>query len=275
MTSLSLLFLRQRCNNGQATGLSVANVGRGLTSSLCANSIKAMESREIYNELTDAVIERPVAFSVGKERMNLFHASLGKMYLVARLLDSMKVSQQRLSEDPFSEAARLCRFSRENVARLISFYTVKDKEDHFNNELIEHRCSILSTLNDEELATLLMIVLTQDSSDRFIKEYGIDKERQLVQKIVKHKRDKGNLSFGGKTVYGTLIDSACERYGWSFDYVVWGISYTNLRMITADSVVSMYLSKEDMKKLHVSADREVIDASDPKNFEKIKAMLEE
>ena len=207
--------------------------------------------------------------------MNLFHASLGKMYLVARLLDSMKVSQQRLSEDPFSEAARLCRFSRENVVRLISFYTVKDKEDHFDNELIEHRCSVLSTLDDEELATLLMIVLTQDSSDRLIKEYGIDKERQLVQKIVKYKRDKGNLSFGGKTVYGTLIDSACERYGWSFDYVVWGISYTNLRMITADSVVSMYLSKDDMKKLHVSADREVIDASDPKNFEKIKAMLEE
>lgn len=248
---------------------------RGLTPSLCANSKKAMESREIYNELTDAIIERPVAFSVGKERMNLFHASLGKMYLVARLLDSMKVSQQRLSEDPFSEAARLCRFSRENVVRLISFYTVKDKEDHFDNELIEHRCSILSTLDEKELATLLMMVLTQDSSDRFIKEYGIDKERQLVQKIVRYKRDKGNLSFGGKTVYGTLIDSACERYGWSFDYVVWEISYTNLRMITADSVVSMYLSKDDMKKLHVSADREVINASDPKNFEKIKAMLEE
>ena len=207
--------------------------------------------------------------------MNLFHASLGKMYLVARLLDSMKVSQQRLSEDAFSEAARLCKFSRDGVVRLIAFYTLKEKEDHFNNELIEHRCSILSTLDDKELTTLLMIVLTQDSSDKFIKEYGIDKERQIVQRIVKYKQEKGNLSFGGKTVYGTLIDSACERYGWSFDYVVWGISYTNLRMITADSVVSMYLSKEDMKKLHVSADREIINASDPKNFEKIKAMLEE
>lgn len=229
----------------------------------------------MYNELTDAVIERPVDFSVGKKRLNLYQASLGKMFLVTRLLDSMKVSQQRLSEDAFSEAARLCRFNRENVVRLIAFYTVKYKEDHFNNELIEQRCSILSTLDDDELTTLLMIVLTQDSSDKFIKEYGIDKEKQIVQRIVKYKQDKGNLSFGGKTVYGTLIDSACERYGWSFDYVVWGISYTNLRMITADSVVSMYLSKDDMKKLHVSADREVIDASDPKNFEKIKAMLEE
>lgn len=225
--------------------------------------------------MTDAVIERPVAFSVGKERLFLYPASLGKMYLVAKMLDSMNVSQQRLSEDAYSEAARLCRYNREGVVRLIAFYTVREKDDHFDNTLIEHRCAVLSGLEDKDLATLLVVVLTQDCSDRFIKEYGIDKEKQIVQRIVRYKQDNGNLSFGGKTIYGTLIDSACERYGWSFDYVVWGISYTNLRMITADSVVSMYLSKEDMKKLHVSADREVINASDPKNFERIKAMLEE
>lgn len=234
-----------------------------------------MESMDIYNELTDAVIERPVSFSVGEEKLFLYHASLGKMYMVAKLMDSMNVRQQKLLNDPFSEAARLCRFNRGEVARLIAFYTVREKDDHFNEELIESRSQVLSSLDDKDLATLLMVVLTQDSSDRFIKEYGIDKERQTVQRIVRYKQDKGNLSFGGKTVYGTLIDSACERYGWSFDYVVWGISYTNLRMITADSVVSMYLSKDDMKKLHVSADREVISASDPKNFERIKAMLEE
>lgn len=234
-----------------------------------------MDSREIYNELTDAIIERPVSFSVGKERMCLYPASLGKMYMVARLLDSMKVSHQRLSEDAFAEAVRLCRYRRDGAARLIAFYTVRERDDHFDNDLIDHRSSVLSSLDDNDLASLLVVVLTQDSSDRFIKEYGIDKEKQLVQKIVRYKQEKGNLSFGGKTVYGTLIDSACERYGWTFDYVVWGISYTNLRMITADSVVSMYLSKDDMKKLHVSADREVIDASDPENFERIRKMLEE
>ena len=207
--------------------------------------------------------------------MFLFPASLGKMFLVARVLDSMKVSQERLQKDPFSEAARLCKLERASVLRLIAFYTVREKDDHFDQFLIDNRISVLSALDEKELSTLLVMALTQDCSDKFIKEYGIDKERQLVQRIVKHKQEKGNLTFCGKTVYGTLIDTACERYGWSFDYVVWGISYTNLRVITADSVVSMYLSKEDMRKLHVSADREVIDASDPKNFEKIKAMLEE
>lgn len=234
-----------------------------------------MKSRDTYYELIDAVIERPVSFSVGKEQMFLYPASLGKMYIVAKILDSLNVSSLAILEDAFTEAARLCRYKREDAIRLIAFYTVNKKEDHFDNSLIQNRCSVLSSLDNEELATLLMVVLTQDSSEHFIKEYGIDKEKQTVQRIIKYKNEKGNLSFGGRTVYGTLIDSACERYGWSFEYVVWGISYTNLRMITADSVVSMYLSNEDMKKLHISADREVIDASDPKNFERIRKMLEE
>ena len=234
-----------------------------------------MVSRDTYFELIDAVIERPVPFSVGKEQLFLYPASLGKMYMVAKILDSLKVNVSAVADDAYSEAVRLCKYKRADSIRLIAYYTVKDKEDHFKIDLIDGRCSILSSLDDSEIATLLVLVLTNENSDRFIKEYGIDKERQIVQKIIKHKRENGNLSFGGKTVYGTLIDSVCERYGWSFDYVVWGISYTNLRMITADSVVSMYLSKEDMKKLHISADREVIDASDPKNFERIKALLEE
>lgn len=234
-----------------------------------------MESRDTYYELIDAVIERPVPFSVGKEQMFLYPASLGKMYIVAKILDSLHVSNDAMANDAYSEAVRLCKYKRNDAIRLIAFYTVNTREDHFNADLIQSRCSALSVLDDAEIATLLVLVLTNDSSDKFIKEYGIDKERQIVQKIVRYKRDNGNLSFGGKTVYGTLIDSVCERYGWSFEYVVWGISYTNLRMITADSVVSMYLSKEDMKKLHISADREVIDASDPKNFERIKALLEE
>lgn len=234
-----------------------------------------MVSRDTYYELIDAVIERPVPFSVGKEHLFLYPASLGKVYIVAKILDSLNVSSDAMANDSYSEAVRLCKYKRNDAIRLIAFYTVNTREDHFNADLIQSRCSILSDLDDDEIATLLVLVLTNDSSDKFIKEYGIDKERQIVQKIIRHKRDNGNLSFGGKTVYGTLIDSVCERYGWSFEYVVWGISYTNLRMITADSVVSMYLSKEDMKKLHISADREVIDASDPKNFERIKALLEE
>ena len=38
---------------------------------------------------------------------------------------------------------------------------------------------------------------------------------------------RSSIAFGGKSIWGTLIDAACERYGWSYQYVLWGISYSN------------------------------------------------
>lgn len=45
--------------------------------------------------------------------------------------------------------------------------------------------------------------------------------RELSKKV------QNQYVFGGKSIWGALIDAACERYGWTFDYVVWGISYNN------------------------------------------------
>ena len=49
----------------------------------------------------------------------------------------------------------------------------------------------------------------------------------------------------------------CERYGWSLDYALWGISLINLNMLTNDKVVSVYLSKEESKKAAIPQNRNV------------------
>lgn len=69
-----------------------------------------------------------------------------------------------------------------------------------------------------------------------------------------------------------MIDTACQRYGWTFEYVVWGISYANLQLLLADSVTSIYLSDEERKRVNIPQDRDIINADDPANMAKIKAM---
>ena len=91
---------------------------------------------------------------------------------------------------------------------------------------------------------------------------------------IKARNDKNNLTFGGKTVYGSLIDAACERYGWTKDYVVWGIDYTSLRLMLADKVNSVYCSEDEMKKLPASVrntNEEVIKPT-KENMERIMSM---
>lgn len=75
-------------------------------------------------------------------------------------------------------------------------------------------------------------------------------------------------------LYGLLIDFACQRYGWTMDYVLWGISYVNLNMLFADAITTVYLSEEERKKLG-RGDGEVINADDPRNRDLIRRMISE
>lgn len=59
------------------------------------------------------------------------------------------------------------------------------------------------------------------------------------------------------------------------NYVVWGISYANLKMLLADAITTIYLTAEERKELNIFDNKEHINADDPKNRELIKAMLED
>ena len=82
------------------------------------------------------------------------------------------------------------------------------------------------------------------------------------------KKDKGSIVFGGKSQFGALLDFAFERYGWTKEYVVWGIDYPTLRMALSDRVTSVYVSDEEWKRIPLWAkqkeDEERINGDDAK-----------
>ena len=86
------------------------------------------------------------------------------------------------------------------------------------------------------------------------------------------KKDSNQITFFGKSVFGSLIVPACEKLNMTPQQVVWEISYNYLQMLMADAVTTVYLSDDEMKKARVSKSREVIKADDPRNYAKIKAM---
>lgn len=213
-------------------------------------------------DLADAIIERPQGFQIGHRQFYLYPVSLGKMYLLARLVDSLEVKKENLKVNPFLEALRLVREKRDVVCRLIAYHTCRTKEEVFNNVLIKQRTNLLAKESDSDLTTVLIMVLQSEKTSVYIKKLGIDKEQERLHKVMKVKDMKNVLSFGGQSIYGTLIDAACDRYGWSYDYVVWGISYTSLRLMLADCIKTITLSDKERKKVHVSIDNEVVNGND-------------
>ena len=234
-----------------------------------------MEDRQLLEmNIADTIIERPVGFNIGSQQFYLYPPTLGMTYHLARLIKSLEADARLISANPYLEAIRLCTEKKEIVCRILSNYTFNRKEDVFDGIKVEVRAKEFSELAAEELATIFTIVLSGDNTEEFIKYFGIDKERLERSRIAAVKKDNSSVTFGGNSTYGTLIDFACQRYGWTMDYVMWGISYANLKMLMADAITTIYLSEEERKLLGRGVG-EVINADDPRNRELIRRMIGE
>lgn len=230
----------------------------------------------IEMDIADTIMEKPVSFSIGNRHFYIYPPTLGKTYLLARLFKELDANDSVITTNPYMEALRLCQMKKDIVCRVLAYSTYSKKIELFDSRKINVRAAFFSKqLDMKELATLLVLILTGDNVESYIKYFGIDRERSERKRIADVKKDNGGLTFGGNSVYGTLIDFACQRYGWTVDYVVWGISYANLRMLMADAITTIYLTSEERKALNIFDDKEHINADDPKNRELIKSILED
>lgn len=225
--------------------------------------------------LSDAITEKPIRFQVGKRPFSLFPATLGKMQLLKSLFISIEVSPEMLAMNPLTEALRVSREHPDIVSRIIAYSTFPDKESVNNTDKVLKRADLFrQEMETADLATILSVILSADHTEEFVKYLGIDADRDRRMQISRIKGEGNSLTFGGKSIYGLLIDFACQRYGWTVDYVLWGISLVNLNMLMADAITTVYLSDEERKKLGMGVG-EVINADDPANNALLRRMISE
>lgn len=234
------------------------------------------QSQLISKSIADAIIERPHGFSIGSRHFYLYPVTLGKIYVLRDLVDSLGMDEAALRENPFAESLRLAQEKREVCCQILTYHTMRGKDEVFDNRLVQKtKKFLLRNVEEKDLAAMLIICLTSDKTAEYVKHLKLDKEDDRMKQVMSVKQDRNSFTFGGKSVYGSLIDTACERYGWTMDYVVWGISFTNLQLLLKDSVKTIYLSEEERKKVHITDvhDEERIDASDPDFIKKARAFM--
>ena len=235
-----------------------------------------MEDKEtLENNIADTIIERPVGFDVDGQHFCIYPVTLGKTYILTRLLKSLDANGSVIADNPYLEALRLCSERKDIVCRILTYHTLNRREELFDNALIDSRTDLFADkLSTEELAMLFTLVISGDNTEEYIKYFGIDKERSERTRIASVKKDSSSVIFGGNSIYGTLIDFACQRYGWTMDYVMWGISYANLKMLTADAITTIYLSEDERKQLGMSVG-DVVNGDDSRNKDLIRELLGE
>lgn len=231
------------------------------------------ETRQLINE---AVLGIPQEFELGGIKMALYPATLGVSLRMGEYVSLLGFDDYDRADMQIMDTMRVCHEQKMDVARAIAINTFGNARDILDTRKVNERAELIAEHADvKDMASLLLACMLKDQGiDKLIEGTGIRKDKEDLGRISELREETGNSAFfGGRTVYGQIIDAACERYGWTFDYVLWGISLINLQMMLADKVSSVYLTDDENKRLHIVKSANVIDGDNPENAARIREML--
>lgn len=216
----------------------------------------SIESEIIQDNLWDTLLESPIEYKAGEKIFYLYPPSLGSSLLINRHKE-----QVEHLEDMVYVSLAICSFENRADAR--------------KRNLLKERIEEIKQASAEELMPIYsMFVSWGQDQERFMKHFHLDVEQRYMKRAYEAKdNDTSSLTFNGKSIYGAMIDVACERYGWSMEYVVWGISLINLNMLMTDKVVSVYLSKEESRKAAIPRNRNIVKMDKNMSKEELLAIL--
>ncbi|MBD5319358.1 MAG: hypothetical protein HDS07_00430 [Bacteroides sp.] len=234
-----------------------------------------MLTKESLNDaLADAVMDRPREFFIDGRRFCLWSPSLGMTMMLSRHFEELGIDETVLRGNPSMEALRLASTETDKVCNILSILSFRTFRNLSNSTKISRRADFFKQhLDAKDLSQLLLLILSEPKVESFISLSGIEDERTTQSKIAQIKKDKSNtLSFGGLTIYGSLISPAMSSLHMSFHDVVWGISLVNLRMLLADAMSSVFLSDEEAKALGSGGDKKEIFGMSESDFEALRQM---
>ena len=222
--------------------------------------------------ITDIVLSRPVPFRLGKRRFMLYPETLGTSILISNMLQPLGIEHEIMTINPTLETMRLCTLYPEKVSEIIAIATLP-ADECLNAVKVKKRAAIFSAdMDRDDMVQMLMMILSRSRWHRLTCILGLTKEQEEQRLIARLKmKSSGTRQYGGKSVFGTLLDTACSRYGWTDRYVIWEIPLDRLRMMLADSVTSVYLTEEERQALHIYNDDEFIDG-DTADIETLREM---
>ena len=232
-----------------------------------------MLNKDNMNEaLADAVMDRPREFFIGERRFCLWSPSLGMSLMLERHIRELGIDDELMTKKPTMEVMRLVKDKRNQICDILSIHSFRKFRDLCNSARISERSDyFFSNLDDNELSKLFMIVLSEPNAETLISLSPIGEQREKQALIAKIKSSANSLTFGGNTIYGMLIAPAMTTFHLSFHEAVWGISLTNLKMLLADNINSVYLSDKEAKKYGMATEKPQTIGMSAEDFDRLKA----
>lgn len=233
------------------------------------------EQSNIEQIAIDALLEKPITFKLDGRFFYVYQPSIGISMLSKQILERLQLNKNLTAVNPTFAILNAVREQKNDILRLIAIHTFADRRVAMKEEAVVKRIKELGSMGIDNMTAVLMGVFEWQSwQEKIEKEYHIDIERQKREEVSRAKEDdKSSITFGGLSMWGSMIDFACERYGWSVEYVVWGVSALNLSLMMADSINSVYLTDKERRRVNISNDRKYFSGDSKKGAKKFVQSL--
>lgn len=226
----------------------------------------------IESKITNVLLERPIGFTVNGRLFYIYPRTIGSSQLISSLLSVIEYDKTLLAHATEYELLRIYKKYPNECQRIIAYAMLKGR-DCLDENKVGDIVSTIKEIGTADAVTLLCMIISTEPLTDIQQYYGIDKELAEYKRVINAKGAKGTYSYCGKSIYGTMIATLAEKFGWTMDYIVWGISLDNIQMLLADSVKTVFLTEEEIKKIHPhGSNDDVIRADDPRNTELILSM---
>ena len=67
-----------------------------------------MENKKLEMNVSDAITEKPIGFSVGTRKFKIYPPTLGKMQILSKYYLQLDIDEDALMEEPHVESMRMC-----------------------------------------------------------------------------------------------------------------------------------------------------------------------
>lgn len=211
-----------------------------------------MENKELDALATDILLELPQGVEVDGRTFFIQPLTLGVMALASRWIESLEIDAQMIKAAPTVECLRLAREKRTEVATLIALRTANGKGEIFS-QAFPKTIKFFTKISNEDAATLLVMILQPTDTQVLMKHLGIERELNAYEcaKSAK-KKDRNTHIFGGVTQFGMHYEW-CKELHLTPEQIVWGIGYTKLQLMLADSIKTLHFTDKELKRAIIPA----------------------
>lgn len=220
-------------------------------------------SSYLDGDVADVITGKPHDFRVGSREFRVYPVTLGKILILRPYMEASGMDHVVKTPNLYLSMLKLVRDKKELCATILAIHTIKNSREAFYDlpEIKWRTDFFFKELDDKDMASLLVVILANDRTRQIAEYLELDKEQERISAAIEAKEGKhNNLSFGGKSIFGSFIVPLKEM-GFSIDEIIFECGYCFLRLILMDRQFSIYMSDDEIQRMGGSAGA-LIDSAD-------------